>query len=362
MDSRAIYAKIEEQLVLQLPFVAYRKANKDVLSAFLQESDTIYTANDYSNSGFVFAPFDQKKESFLIPADSSRYYNAVLLKDNYNDIAKEPHVNITSDINDKTKEHHKQLVINGVKSIKTGQFRKVVLSRKEEIKTGKPIDLLILFQRLIATYPNAFVYLWYHPKIGIWLGATPETLLSSDGKQFFTMALAGTQLYDPNTEANWENKEVEEQEMVTEFILKELSLISKDIRSSKAYTHRAGTLLHLRTDINGDLDLEKPGLQNVLNTLHPTPAVCGLPKQEAKKFILSNEGYDRKFYTGFLGELNITTGQKTESNLFVNLRCMEVEPEVVNVYVGGGITKDSDPEKEWEETVRKTETMKKVLF
>jgi isochorismate synthase len=94
-----------------------------------------------------------------------------------------------------------------------------------------------------------------------------------------------------------------------------------------------------------------------LDTLHPTPAVCGLPKAAAKDFILQNENYDRCYYTGFLGEIN--TNLKTE--LFVNLRCVEIIDTFAAIYVGGGITLDSNPEDEWLETSNKTNTIKSVL-
>jgi len=177
------------------------------------------------------------------------------------------------------------------------------------------------------------------------------------------MALAGTLPYQSTEQVNWGSKELEEQEMVTSFILEQLSGIASDIISSKTYTHKAGTLLHLRTDIKGDLIPEKSGLRDVLSILHPTPAVCGLPKNDAKQFIVQNEGYSREYYTGFLGELHMQDVKgKVISDMYVNLRCMKLNGNEVALYVGGGVTKDSDPEKEWEETVRKTETMKKVLF
>ncbi len=362
MDVSAIYAKIRKQLDAELPFVMYRKANKDLLNVFIQENDTVYTSNNYTASGFVFAPFDQNRKAVLIPTSSSKYYSSIISKIDSKEDINRTLLTAISEIKTEEKEGYMKTVANAIKTIATKKIRKVVLSRKEKIKTTRPVDSLILFQRLITTYANAFVYLWYHPKVGMWLGATPETLLSSDGKEFFTMALAGTQLYDPGMDASWGSKEIEEQEMVTEFIVKELSSISGNVSSSEAYTDQAGTLLHLRTDITGKMDFDSTGLKKVLTALHPTPAVCGLPKQEAKRFILNNEGYNRKFYTGFLGELNLTTDQKITSDLFVNLRCMEIESTSINIYVGGGITKGSDPEKEWEETVRKTETMKKVLF
>jgi isochorismate synthase len=136
---------------------------------------------------------------------------------------------------------------------------------------------------------------------------------------------------------------------------------------SKPYSIKAGTIWHIKTDILGTLNTGF-GLQKVIQLLHPTPAVCGFPKEVTKAFLLKNENYDRTFYTGFLGELNI----ENKTDLFVNLRCMEVElassqkfPRFAltkaHLFIGCGITKDSIPEKEWEESVNKSMTMKKIL-
>ncbi|MFD1079733.1 chorismate-binding protein, partial [Longispora fulva] len=133
-----------------------------------------------------------------------------------------------------------------------------------------------------------------------------------------------------------------------------------------------------RTDISGRLAAGE-NLSEIIKALHPTPAVCGLQKEKAQNFILSEENYDREFYTGFLGELNLQNSTsrsvnkrnvenlayrtvKKKTALFVNLRCMKLRENAAYLYVGGGITKDSDPEAEWEETVNKSQTMKKVLF
>jgi isochorismate synthase len=132
----------------------------------------------------------------------------------------------------------------------------------------------------------------------------------------------------------------------------------------------------LKTSISGKV---KPDLlPDIIVRLHPTPAVCGLPKESSKSFILENENYDREFYTGFLGELNFTSEKKRNSNsrnvengayraikksteLFVNLRCIQIVDALAFIYVGGGVTKDSDSEKEWEETINKSHTMLRVL-
>ncbi|WP_298540493.1 isochorismate synthase [uncultured Aquimarina sp.] len=359
MDVSAIYAKIQSQLDKQLPFVVYRKSGEEEVNCFLQNDDQLYEMNSYETSGFVFAPFDSENKTIIIPTNISSCYRAVMRSESK---VENYHYDQSFSVEDdhKAKKDHLKLVQNGIKAINDGFFKKVVLSRKEEVSFPKE-DYLEVFQKLIDSYADAFVYYWFHPAVGIWLGATPETLVTIREDQFFTMALAGTQTYESSLEVDWGEKEIEEQAMVTDFVLNELSSKVNSIEKSNTYTYRAGTLLHLRTDIKGFLKNKDSNVEDIIKVLHPTPAVCGLPKKTAKSFILQNESYDRKYYTGFLGELHMNKNEKTESNLYVNLRCMEMSFGKANIYVGGGITKDSISEKEWEETVRKTETMKKVL-
>src|SRR5690606_36067436 len=171
-----------------------------------------------------------------------------------------------------------------------------------------------------------------------------------------------------------------EQQLVTDFILKQLesSNLKSQTLNLKPETIKAGNLVHLKTSITAIFN-SKINFKQLLRNLHPTPAVCGLPKDAAKQFILKNENYNREFYTGFLGEINVKTSVtrnnnsrnaennayatvKTVSNLFVNLRCMQISNQEAIIYVGGGITKDSNDEAEWEETVQKALVMKNVLI
>ena len=128
---------------------------------------------------------------------------------------------------------------------------------------------------------------------------------------------------------------------------------------SKAENIVSGNVVHLKSDISAQL---KPNcnLNTIINSLHPTPAVCGFPRDESKKFIIKSENYNREFYAGFLGELNMAT-QHSQTNLFVNLRCLKLNADTIEIFVGGGITKDSNPEHEWEETVQKSIAIKKLL-
>ena len=264
-----------------------------------------------------------------------------------------------------------KLVTKGIQAIENEEFKKVVLSRKEIVELNH-FDLITAFQNLVQFYPTAFTYCFYHPKVGIWLGASPEQLLKSNGINFYTIALAGTKKSNDFKEVSWKKKEIEEQQIVTDYIVNKLKEAATDVIVSKPYNYRAGALWHIKTEISGIVN-SGFGLQKIIRLLHPTPAVCGLPKDASKAFILENEQYDRTFYTGFLGELNCDDTKETEnSDLFVNLRCMQIEFSNAQndskqilakaiLYIGCGITKDSIPEKEWEESVSKSVTMKKIL-
>jgi isochorismate synthase len=354
LTSATILEKVDVQLEQKLPFVVYHKPNSEHLVGIFQKNDTLYFVNDYNETGFVFAPFDGDK-IVLIPENQSEINIAefkIDIDSQINTIKKEERTT--------AKANFEALVQKGIDAIKLGTFSKVVLSRKEEIEFLN-FDVSILFQKLANTYPNALSYCFFHPQIGLWLGAFSEQLIKMEGTVFTTMAVAGTQLFIEEKEVVWEDKEKQEQQYVTDFILENLKGMTTEITVSNPYTLRAGGIIHIKTDIKGVLKKEN-GLREVLAILHPTPAVCGLPKHITKDFILNNEGYNREYYSGFLGEINKNFfNNENNSDLFVNLRCMQIIDNKVFVYVGGGITKDSIPENEWNESVNKAMTIKKVI-
>jgi len=350
--TESFFNRITEALDKKLPFTVYNQPESDEIKGFFQKNDDLYHTKNYSESGFVFAPFDNAKQSILFPLNKSEIcttkFSGISIDDSVSNFK------LISNSNNE-KSTHVSLVQKGVEFLKTTGVKKVVLSRKELIHTSH-FNIEETFKKLLMNNRNAMVYIWYHPKIGLWLGATPETLLKVKDDAFTTMALAGTQLYHGSLEVDWQHKEKQEQQFVTDFIINNLSNSLVITGVSEPHTVRAGNLLHLCTKINGILSRQF-SLDQLIGLLHPTPAVCGLPKKDAKVFILENESYDREYYTGFLGELNI----ESESNLYVNLRCMQVLSNEISVYVGGGITVDSIPEKEWKETEAKSEVMLKAL-
>lgn len=346
----SIIDSIRNHLKEELPFVAYRKPDAQNISGFFQKNNTLFCTDTYNESGFVFAPFDNSFPSVLIPESASDVFSESWIPH------RDKNVSILHESFGSSKGEHSDLVAKTVEEIKKTGVKKIVISRKEKLVLENA-DVVSVFLRLLATYSKAMVYMWYHPNVGLWIGATPETLLKLNGNSFSTMSLAATRPYENTLEISWNGKELEEQSLVTDFIADQIDIVSKDYTIHELETVRAGNVVHLRTIISGSMKEKENGLCHLIEALHPTPAVCGLPREDAKRFILSEEGYERKYYTGFLGEIHMDSN----SELFVNLRCMEMQDNSAFLYVGGGITSDSIPEEEWEETVLKTRTLKKVL-
>ena len=334
----------------KIPFVIYKEPNAEFCKAIFQQDNKTYFSSNFSENGFVFAPFNSDEKTLLIPfsiADEFSFKTDDITTSFASEIK-----NNTSEIE---REQHEKLVQKGIDFIVNSTADKVVLSRKELVAIDD-CDIFEIYQRLLVNYPTAYVYLWFHPVSGLWMGATPELLVSSDNQRFKIMALASTQEYNGTLDVNWNEKELQEHQFVIDYIVSQLT--DYKLRVSEIYTVKAGDLVHLRADISGEIYDVNFNLSELVKMLHPTSATCGFPKEKAKEFILKNEQYNREYYTGFLGEIN-----NSASDLYVNLRCMkvDVEKQQISLYIGGGITKDSNPNAEWLETVAKSKVMKKVL-
>lgn len=364
-----LIARAKNQLKKELPFVLYKKPSETILNAIFQDDNALHQVVDYREQGFVFAPFLESTNPVLLKSDA--ICKASL------EVSSDKRINVidgmASDSNEEERYIHS--IEKAISEIQSGNCKKIVLSRNFEVPLTKPI--LIVFEELLNAYPNAFCYFWYHPKVGMWLGATPEILVKASGLHFTTMSLAGTQNKKEGQEhPKWSSKELEEQQLVTDYIAEVLAARATEVKVGATETVSAGHLWHLRSKITGKFINDTLG--DLVTALHPTPAVCGLPLQDARRFILEHENYERTYYTGFLGELNFTQeksrnrNRKNQENsayrsvvktseLFVNLRCMQKINDSLIIYVGGGITADSDPKSEWLETKSKAQTMLRLL-
>jgi len=347
-----MFDKIKNSLKTKTPFVVYSKPNKPEINGLFQKNSTLHYLDDFSKAGFVLAPFDYTQKSVFIP-----FENADFFQEKPTEIFSEKINSPEITYSEEDKNRFEDLVQKMISEIKKGKISKMIASRTEDFCPNS-LDVSEIYRKMFYSYTNTFRYCFYHPKVGIWIGATPEKLLSIEGNTLQTMAFAGTQKFEGKTDVVWQEKEKEEQQIVTDFIVETLWSEAETIKVSIPFTKQAGTLLHIQTDIRAEL---KNGfsLKKIIEKLHPTPAVCGFPKNLSQKFIIENERYNRSFYTGFLGELNFSNNKTYE--LYVNLRCMEIENKKVRFYIGCGITKDSDPEKEFFETVNKSVTMKSLF-
>ncbi|MCF0051487.1 chorismate-binding protein [Dyadobacter sp. LJ53] len=256
-----------------------------------------------------------------------------------------------------------------VSAIRQNQFKKVVLSRTKDLSYCEKFQPAKAFCKLAKVYPHAFVSLVNLPdRNELWLGASPEALVRQDSAGTFrTMSLAGTQNARseageliPKFDIRWGEKEIEEQALVSRYIVECFKRIRlREYTETGPKTVLAGNLYHLRTDFEVDTTaLNFPELASVmLKLLHPTSAVCGVPKLPSLKFLTDIEGYDRSFYSGFLGPAQVGG----DTNLFVNLRTVRFKEGKATFFAGAGITEDSIPEREWEETEMKCDTLLRVI-
>jgi isochorismate synthase len=345
-----IFDAISNQIKKNLPFVVYKKPNSNQIIAFLQRNDQIATWNPNAN-GFVFHPFHEG--------------NVVFFDENICEIIQETSVKylkfsiIEKDFQSKlNQEIFEELVTKTIVFLSQNSLDKIVISTYEEVEISN--NKLEIFQKIISNYSTAFCYWFYHPKVGEWMGATPELLLQKIKNQITTVSLAGTKIYQENLV--WKDKEKTEQQFVTNYIENTLEKYCKNIEIGDVNTIKAGKLAHLKTIIQASI-IDDNTIQYLIQSLHPTAAVCGLPKEAALSFILKEENYKRAYYTGFLGEWNkdFENIETEKTQLYVNLRCMQILDNLAKIYVGCGITKDSNSKKEFLEILNKSKTMRVVI-
>lgn len=256
------------------------------------------------------------------------------------------------------REAYERTFAHFLDSLQSGAFQKLVLSRTRTVPLRPDFSSTEIFLKACERYPRMMIYLCHTPITGTWLGSTPELLLNGGAAtSWHTVALAGTMpIRNEQIPTDWSEKNQYEQSVVSRYLRKTLSLFSKNTQEEGPQPVRAGNLAHLKSTFSFSLD-STDYLGDLLTALHPTPAVCGFPKDVAYDWIMREEGIDRKYYTGFMGWLD----PQGETNLYVNLRCMELKPQCATLYAGGGILPASTCDSEWQETVEKMKTMNQLL-
>lgn len=344
-------------------FFAYRLPKEAAVTVGIQTSDNKYAgfSGEKLSSGFVLSPFMESKRcsNRFIKADiwlSDKSIENFSMEELRKSIPVFSNILTFSNSRDieESEDSYLQTVEKLVTRMQANEFQKVVYARQIIRPNCSHESLSDIFEALLDVYADAFVSLAHLAGEETWIGASPEILLSNaPDSGFKTIALAGTK---PDDETVWGCKEIEEQEMVRRYVENALTEQKIAFCQSDTYTQPAGNISHLCTSFFSEKALPLSRINDVVSALHPTPAVCGLPKEESLQVILDSEPFDRRYYAGYLGAVS-----PEGVHLFVNLRCIRLNAQGATVYAGGGITKDSIPSDEWKETCLKAQMLLRII-
>lgn len=324
----------------KISFIIFKKPNDNIIYLCLDKKKI----NKNSNLSIIIGDFENNKKIKIF--NSENYYSELIIinyKPLKNIIFKEKNNIKNFNI---YKKNFLLLVNKALKLIKKNFLKKVVLSRKVVINYNF-IDFKNTINNLLYKYPECFTNIWYHYKHGLWLGATPELLFNISNNHLITTALAGTIKLIKKKYIPWNFKEIEEHNIIIDYISNILNNYKGIINIHNTKSINLGLIKHLKTDIDffySEIN-SIPNYKEILKYIHPTPAVCGMPKNIAYDFIKKNEGYKRSFYTGYIGII-----KKNKFESYVNIRCMNIKNNNITIYAGCGITNKSIPIKEWIES------------
>ncbi len=369
MNRREILSRFISRCSCHSPgFAIWSMPGDEKIQAIVQQSGALQNVANFKNfgtiKGFVFSPFMSddicntivlSPEKFLIGFEEIKKFTVSIPDKQFS---------LPEKFSAKYISTSKDEYLNGcnwiIDRIKNNEAQKVVYSRVKVVTNPQKKTSADLLLGLMEKYPSAFCYLFHTPTTGTWMGASPEIFICQSNKSIQTMALAGTRPHIAKTSIanDWPQKERIEQQFVTDYIKNKLTEVGADVFAvSEPYTSRAGDIEHICSDFTIEPNSDKNLFGKIVEALHPTPAICGVPKDVAIRIIAQTEKHNREFYTGFLGSVNL----ENKSTLFVNLRCMKVFTDKFVLFTGGGITAGSNAEAEWLETEMKANILAQVI-
>ncbi|MCL1099148.1 isochorismate synthase [Shewanella gelidii] len=241
---------------------------------------------------------------------------------------------------------------------------KVVLSRLTQLEVNDDIDPWMVLACWQARNPNSFQFGFQFSHERAFISCSPERLYRRCQQELYTEALAGTTTrgFTPEEDSQLaqalldDTKNSHENQLVRRHIVDTLNPLSNYVGAEERPTvFKLNHIQHLHRSIRAEL---RPGVTDfhLLQSLHPTPAVGGLPRHSAMSFIRQREGYMRGWYAGACGYFN-----KYESEFSVAIRSALIEPGRINLFAGAGIVAGSDPDTEWQELENKLATIMSIL-
>ena len=252
------------------------------------------------------------------------------------------------------------MIEEATRCICAGALRKVVLARAAELRFREHVKLLPILRHLAAQYANCYRFLFEPRPRYAFYGASPELLASVQGRRLETMALAGSAARGDTAEADRRlgdgllasDKERHEHDIVVEKICHRLAPLTESLEVQQPRLLKLSNIQHINTPIHATL-AQPCGILPLIETLHPTPALGGDPRQDALRLIRDLEPIPRGWYGAPVGWID----SNCDGQFAVAIRSAVAQESRAWVYAGAGIVADSLPRREWEETELKFRPM-----
>ncbi len=236
--------------------------------------------------------------------------------------------------------------------IQRGNLQKAVLAQSLTTQLQTDIHLPAVLSRLGESYPNCHRFLFEPATGGSFFGATPERLVRLHGGTVDTEALAGSiGRGETRAEDDWLEQELRdseknnhEHEFVVEAIRQQLEHVTEHVETGDRTVRKLSNVQHLQTPIQATLDEPRHVLE-LVERLHPTPAVGGLPVTEATRTIRELEQFDRGWYASPVGWID----EDGDGTFVVGIRSAVADGSAATLFAGAGIVSDSNPDEEWDE-------------
>lgn len=242
-----------------------------------------------------------------------------------------------------------------------GSLEKVVLGKQLAMQLDRPVDIARVLLTLLENNPRG--YLFSLPLLDdVLFGMSPELLIRRDGTRLLTNPLAGSlhrsadQAEIPRQiEALMQSaKDRHEHQVVVDDIVRHLTPLCSNLHVPAAPSVlQTDSMLHLSTEIAGELADPACSVLRAAMSLHPTPAVCGYPLATAREFIAQHERLPRQAFAGLVGWCDA----QGQGEWYIAIRCGRTNAHQLRLFAGAGIVAGSDPELEWQETHAKMTTM-----
>ena len=304
--------------------------------------------------GFVISPFDIENPRQIFGIRNDMTVDELFeFISNDSDYIHSETLNISFESTDES--YHKKAVKQIIDNLESDSDKTVLSRTLVKRVNANPIDVAFEY---FTKHSSCFRYIFYLPSFGIWFGATPELLLEYNRTEYNlkTMSLAGTRKISVLGE--WDSKNTLEHDIVTNHICDVLSELGMTIDVPKMTSIKFGEIEHLCHFIKAHGCV---AIADLISNLSPTPAVCGWPRELSYSQIIKTEKHQRLCYGGVVG-----TTCRNKSHLYVNLRCAHTdihteEKPIYTLFAGGGITRYSCPNEEWNETELKLESLLTIL-